>query len=951
MLLCGYCGQVIPPETQCVEGEEAYHEECINIRSPVTIMWKLLKEIVKEDEGEFTLETNDFFRPNLKQIGNSVFDIRNYYIPEEGVNIIPTSLETPLKEVKERLLELFDLCAFNLIRHDSAKTPVSENAVEGGFAFISKSLAPVLDIPTSSLANHIRCDVFIALPGHSVLLLTLVEGDSLTEALEYNMSVARGVTRTLSRFMDECVHPVHGVLPVSTLYDKVTFEAHINKLATQSSHFITKDSLLMNSTRYFKVLNAFWAGVAETKCVKTEPGKEDDDSLRFLTREQCIVLVENINNNDVQVMCGRGTGASTLMLEVARRLSRLGDTLLVCKSEEERDRLRKVYTPTVTVDELSTLDLSPFTGIVDETNETETDPSCSHWRFTNIQEELKNLKMRTTTIKREVDSVKGQIAVLENDEWEGQMNFLFEEMDVLRMFSVKVKHVMTGRKKKSLQHSPFDDLSSPECDGQDLMANRMKPLLVEFKQRIYGQNDVLHSIKEFLVEDKILIDYFQTKIESWKMEQSVFHQDLWYDEDEDDWYYDDDGDDDDDDWEYDEDHQRIVKEWRQMQERREMLERRKIRKMQERRKTWERRKMRVMRMRNEENVKSLLLRGHNRCSETAAEENFASLEDMNKGDESKEISEGRKTSFSPHSNQSMDVDADNKRDDTMTGEVEEISKQLQDMMERTKDIDESHNSLVEEPPKSKETLRGGNSANEERNLRAAETQIWLADMAEQEEMLSTLEKERDLQKQHLHSLYSVLPDEWLTKMHYLHLHKDVLSLYGIELPEAIKEIVRPGPFHKQTAKPEISSEFGNHERHLTRRSQIFKLRLFQQGLLKERDMLDIVGNMIVDDENHLASLQALKGPVYLVGPSALQIVCPELHLDAARAPTDWYHVTKDGELVNSSPLTQSHQERHRLQEYCGTCASTPIPYFHPTPLSPQYTAHLDTGRHSPGCGW
>ncbi|XP_046579241.1 mRNA export factor GLE1-like [Haliotis rubra] len=645
-------------------------------------MWKLLKEIVKEDEGEFTLETNDFFRPNLKQIGNSVFDIRNYYIPKEGVNIIPTSLETPLKEVKERLLELFDLCAFNLIRHDSANTPVSENAVGGGFAFISKSLAPVLDIPTSALANHIRCDVFIALPGHSVLLLTLVDGDSLTEALEYNMSVARGVTRTLSRFMDECVHPVHGVLPVSTLYDKVTFEAHINKIATKSSHFITKDSLLMNPTRYVKVLNAFWAGVAETKCVKTEPGKEDDDSLRFLTSEQCIVLVENINNNDVQVMYGPGTGASTLMLEVARRLRRLGDTLLVCKSEEERDRLRKVYTPTVTVDELSTLDLSPFTGIVDETNETETDPSCSHWRFTNIQEELKNLKMRTTTIKREVDSVKGQIAVLKNDEWEGQMNFLFEEMDVLRMFSAKIKHVMTDRKKNALRHSPFDDLSSPECDGWDLMANWMKPLLVEFKQRIYGQNDVLHSIKEFLAKDKILIAYIQTKIESWEEEQSLHRSKVVT---------------------YQQEMQERrkmqemqerrkmqemlemleMREMREMLERLERRERRERREMQERRERWERQErqerqeMREMRKRIEENVRSLLLRGHNRCSETAAEENFASLEDMNKGDESKEISEGRKTSFSPHSNQSMDVG--------------------------------------------------------------------LADMAEQEEMLSTLEKEQDLQ--------------------------------------------------------------------------------------------------------------------------------------------------------------------------------------------------------------
>ncbi|XP_071084957.1 protein PML-like [Haliotis cracherodii] len=52
--------------------------------------------------------------------------------------------------------------------------------------------------------------------------------------------------------------------------------------------------------------------------------------------------------------------------------------------------------------------------------------------------------------------------------------------------------------------------------------------------------------------------------------------------------------------------------------------------------------------------------------------------------------------------------------------------------------------------------------------------------------------------------------------------------------------------------------------------------------------------------------------------------CPKLQLNAARANTDYCHVTTDGELVNSPPATR-HRDSGRLQTYRGTCSSTPIP--------------------------
>ncbi|XP_067659725.1 transcription intermediary factor 1-alpha-like isoform X2 [Haliotis asinina] len=75
--------------------------------------------------------------------------------------------------------------------------------------------------------------------------------------------------------------------------------------------------------------------------------------------------------------------------------------------------------------------------------------------------------------------------------------------------------------------------------------------------------------------------------------------------------------------------------------------------------------------------------------------------------------------------------------------------------------------------------------------------------------------------------------------------------------------------------------------------------------------------------------------------TSMTLRCPQLQLDAARANTDWCHVTTDGELVNSPPASQ-HRHSGRLREYRGTCASTPIllppspSTVTPAPHNPQY---------------
>ncbi|XP_067659747.1 transcription intermediary factor 1-beta-like [Haliotis asinina] len=104
-----------------------------------------------------------------------------------------------------------------------------------------------------------------------------------------------------------------------------------------------------------------------------------------------------------------------------------------------------------------------------------------------------------------------------------------------------------------------------------------------------------------------------------------------------------------------------------------------------------------------------------------------------------------------------------------------------------------------------------------------------------------------------------------------------------------------------------------------------------------------------------AGCESYKGETGTMTPVALQ--CPQLQLDAARANTDRCHVTTDGQLVNSPPVTQ-HRHSGRLRKYWGTCASTSIPLppspstVTPAPHNPQYwETQSRVGVVCGGLGW
>ncbi|XP_071086368.1 uncharacterized protein [Haliotis cracherodii] len=476
-------------------------------------MWKLLQNIAKEDEHVLYLGTNDLFRPDLKQIGDGLYEIRSYFIQKDGQNIVPTNLRTPLAQVKEQLIEHIENHAFDFVFDPLTSEVVDFPSPKAGpcFMFLAHSLSVVLDFPTSPRPRHTVCDVFLALPTQPVIVLSLIDGDAESpEAVMYNTSVARGVIETLSRFTDEDVNSIHGVIHTSILGDAASFETGLKKLANDSSHFVTRDSLVMTPGRYEKVLTAFWAGVAETKSVLKDTGDTDGDCLRFLTKEQCIILVENINNKDVQVKCVPGSGATTLMLEVARRLNRQGDTLLVCRSREERDRLRSVYPSAVAAEDLSMVDLSSCVNIVDETNTVMPHASGRKWRFGTYETDIKQLTSQMCEAEREKERMEKQIDVLSDDAWKKQIEYLLRDFSLLKIYSYKRMTVHPLH--HSLEDKPHGLITSKALGGFRQLSSTHEAQLSDLHDGIRQQKNMFPLLRSVMIKDKTLQMYHEVKM-------------------------------------------------------------------------------------------------------------------------------------------------------------------------------------------------------------------------------------------------------------------------------------------------------------------------------------------------------------------------------------------------------------------------------------------------------
>ncbi|XP_048247279.1 uncharacterized protein LOC124126079 isoform X2 [Haliotis rufescens] len=421
-----------------------------------------------------------------------------------GVNIAPTNLPGHIVDIKDMLLSLLEtdesLYRCNLVTGAELATCGDTTC----FVHLTESLAITLDFPVLERPTPITCDMFLAIPHQPLVVLTVITCDKETDVVRsYNTSVAKEVTAKLRRFTNESINVIHGVVCMNDMKDPGVFFAKLQNIAVISSAFVSKTSLLMNLFKYDQILMAFWAALAETKV------DANGSQLGFLTKEHCILLLENINSNNVEVMLHSKREATVLMLEVARRLSRLGDTLLVCRSREERNRLRSVHASTISLIDVWKWDLSAYENIVLDARILPCRPRGRVWRFQTDPTSVGELKMRLQTAEKEVHEMKRQLSGLHDDKWKRQIEYWLWEVDVLKLLRLIQEFDVSNILRSSMIAEPLKKGLSLEDDNCDRSTDVRRTQMMQLKDGIENQKDLFQLLRSAVIEDKTQLFYLQ----------------------------------------------------------------------------------------------------------------------------------------------------------------------------------------------------------------------------------------------------------------------------------------------------------------------------------------------------------------------------------------------------------------------------------------------------------
>ncbi|XP_048247276.1 uncharacterized protein LOC124124459 isoform X3 [Haliotis rufescens] len=782
-----------------------------------------------KEDGFHYFNSKDFLRPQLQQTREHITDIKRHYMSKGDVNIAPTNLPGHIVDIKDMLLLLLEtdesLYRCNLVTGQELDTCGDTTC----FVHLAESLAITLDFPVLERPTPIRCDMFLAIPHQPLVVLTVITCDNETDMVRsYNTSVAKEVTSKLRRFTNESINVIHGVVCTNDMKDPGVFLAKLQSIAVISSAFVSKTSLLMNSFKYDQILMAFWAALAETKVDANEC------QLGFLTIEHCILLLENINSNNVEVRLHSKREATVLMLEVARRLSRLGDTLLVCRSREERDRLRLVHASTISLNDVWKWDLSAYENIVLDARILPCRPRGRVWRFQTDPTSVKELKMRLQRAEKEVHEMEKQLCGLHNDKWKKQMEYWLWEVDVLKLLCLKQEFDVSNIIRSSMIPEPLKKGLSLEEEDGDRQTDFRRTQMMKLQDGIENQKDLFQLLRSALIDNKTkLIRLQDLAISAAKASEPA---------------------------------KQFV----------------------------------------EEKPKRLLGKV------------VATVRKKVSGFWKRGEHPGQKTKRDPASVTSPEDPASvtSLKDPTSVTSMEDPAS-------------------VTSPndPASVTSLKD-----------SEESQESFDDVEKLAADLDNVEKEKDKVMLQLSPLYTA---EWQNTLSYVDRNIGIISRFKEpRLDTTDYERQDHLMFGDSSETPRDFPDTDN-QRRQAQKSHVLQIRQFQQGSLSRTPLYAMLESMIADDkaamtryQNSILSMKQDGSAFHNVGDisSWLPVLCPKLHLDAARANTDYVHVTTDGELVNSLPDTRPYDNRRKLQEYCGTCASTPIPLPPPHPtLTPVYS--------------
>lgn len=234
-------------------------------------------------------------------------------------------------------------------RHTDLENIINETfpSGKGGLVYLARSLGVSLDLDVRmKQPDDVMFDVCVILPRGAPMVLSVIQEDSKKRNAisRYNIYVTKALIRAVRKFTNENFNALYGVVTDGDISSAERFAKAYVTIEEGSSCFCIPESLSMSDVKYVSITKAFSAVASSTKVVTKGGDKSHSDVTQtwLLTQEQFVALSENIDKDVVTVKADSGTGATTLMLEVASRLERSGFTLLVCSSPDFCKKVRFV---------------------------------------------------------------------------------------------------------------------------------------------------------------------------------------------------------------------------------------------------------------------------------------------------------------------------------------------------------------------------------------------------------------------------------------------------------------------------------------------------------------------------------------------------------------------------------------------------------------------------------
>ncbi|XP_071098028.1 uncharacterized protein [Haliotis cracherodii] len=210
------------------------------------------------------------------------------------------------------------------------------------FAYITQSLSVCANVDVPINVEGRMFDVFLSEVDKPAIIFSVLKNNSSDsiDAKAYISSLVKKIVSMIRQFTNEYFSAVFGLLYDSDLASEIHFRESILKLTHATAKHCIPESLSMFPKKHVRIVKAFLSGIALTTSVLSVTD-EASGMTAYLTRDQFRILSENVDRELVRLTTYPGTGSKTLLIEITKRLGRVGRCVLISDDQEFIARARK----------------------------------------------------------------------------------------------------------------------------------------------------------------------------------------------------------------------------------------------------------------------------------------------------------------------------------------------------------------------------------------------------------------------------------------------------------------------------------------------------------------------------------------------------------------------------------------------------------------------------------